>query len=238
MGELVFLGMFNTFITIYYNQALGLANSLIGIAIMLAMVGDAISDPVVGMISDRWHSRLGRRHPFLLAAPLPLAISLYFIFSPPEIFIVGQGGEPVQILLFMWLACWTIAARIFLTLYTIPHHALGGELTQEEAWRGLRAVMFRAFPEMERTLKAHDLLAVHYHVLAVLSNAPDQTLRLTELADSANMSQSRLTHRLRVLVERGEGAISDDPDDRRAKNATLTAAGRKRLEHLAPIHIH
>ncbi len=109
--------------------------------------------------------------------------------------------------------------------------------TQQEAWRGLRSVMFRAFPEMERTLKAHDLLAVQYHVFAVLSDAPDQTLRLTELADAANMSQSRLTHRLRVLIERGEIEISDDPHDRRAKNATLTTAGRKRLEHLAPIHI-
>lgn len=97
--------------------------------------------------------------------------------------------------------------------------------------------MFRAFPEMERTLKAHDLLSVHYHIFAVLSGAPDQTLRLSELADSANMSQSRLTHRLRVLVERGEIDICEDPDDRRAKNATLTAAGRKRLENLAPIHI-
>ena len=108
---------------------------------------------------------------------------------------------------------------------------------QQEAWHGLRAVMFRAFPEMERTLKAHDLLAVHYHILAVLSNAPEQTLRLTELADAANMSQSRLTHRIRVLVERREVTISDDPDDRRAKNATLTEAGRKRLAHIAPQHV-
>ena len=109
--------------------------------------------------------------------------------------------------------------------------------TQKETWRGLRAVMFRAFPEMERTLKAHNLLAIHYHILAVLSNAPEQTLRLTELADAANTSQSRLTHRLRVLVKRSEVAISEDPNDRRAKNATLTTAGRKRLEHLTPIHI-
>ena len=109
--------------------------------------------------------------------------------------------------------------------------------TQQEAWRGLRAVMFRAFPEMERTLKAHDLLAVHYHILATLSDAPDRTLRLSELAEGANMSQSRLTHRLRILVERGEVAISEDDDDRRVKNATLTQAGQNRLEHLAPIHI-
>ncbi|NNC81060.1 MAG: MarR family transcriptional regulator [Acidimicrobiales bacterium] len=108
---------------------------------------------------------------------------------------------------------------------------------QEEAWHGIRAIIFRAFPEIERSLKAHDLLGVHYHIFAVLSGAPDQTLRLSELADSANMSQSRLTHRLRTLVDRGEVTICEDPDDRRAKNATLTPAGRKRLEQLAPIHV-
>lgn len=131
MGELVFLGMFNTFIVIYYNQAIGLSNSLIGTAIMLAMIGDAISDPLVGMMSDRWHSRLGRRHPFLFAAPIPLAVSLYLIFSPPELLTGGAAGEPNQMWLFAWLAVWTISARLFVTLYTIPHHALGGELTKD-----------------------------------------------------------------------------------------------------------
>lgn len=131
MGEIVFLGMFNTFISIYYNQAIGLSNSLIGTAIMLAILGDAISDPVVGMISDRWRSRLGRRHPFLFSAPIPLAISLFLIFNPPEILTGGLGGTPDQMWLFAWLMCWTILARLFLTLYTIPHFALGGELTKD-----------------------------------------------------------------------------------------------------------
>ena len=124
--------MFNTFITIYYNQALGLSNSLIGIAIMIALLGDAISDPAVGMISDRWRSKLGRRHPFLFAAPIPVAIAIYAVFQPPEI-IAGAdgGGEPSQVALFVWLCVWTILARLFLTLYTIPHFALGGELTKD-----------------------------------------------------------------------------------------------------------
>ena len=130
VGEVVFLGMFNTFIVIYYNQAIGLSNSLIGTAIMLATIGDAISDPMVGMISDRWRSRLGRRHPFLFAAPIPLAVSLYAIFSPPDFLTGGVAGEPNQLWLFAWLAVWTICGRLFVTLYTIPHHALGAELAK------------------------------------------------------------------------------------------------------------
>lgn len=132
VGELVFLGMFNTFIGIYYNQAIGLSNALIGTAIMLALLGDAISDPAVGMISDRWKSRLGRRHPFLFAAPIPVAISLYMIFSPPDFLTQAVGGDgPDQMPLFLWLCFWTIVSRLFLTLYVIPHFALGGELTKE-----------------------------------------------------------------------------------------------------------
>ena len=83
VGELVFLGMFNTFITIFYNQAIGLSNALIGTAVMVSLLADAVADPAVGMISDRWRSRLGRRHPFLFVAPVPTAISLYMIFAPP-----------------------------------------------------------------------------------------------------------------------------------------------------------
>ena len=131
MGEVVFNGMFNGFIVIFYNQAIGLSNSLIGTAIMLAMIGDAVSDPLVGMISDRWRSRWGRRHPFLFMAPIPLATSLFFIFNPPAALTGGISGEPSSLWLFIWLTCWTISGRLFVTLYTIPHHALGGELTKD-----------------------------------------------------------------------------------------------------------
>ena len=99
MAEAVYYGMFNTFITIYYNQAVGLSNTLIGTAIMLAMIGDAITDPVVGIISDRWHSKHGRRHPFLFVAPVPLAIALYMIFNPPA----GLTGDLPRLRSFHYL---------------------------------------------------------------------------------------------------------------------------------------
>jgi len=108
--------------------------------------------------------------------------------------------------------------------------------TQQQAWQGFLVVFLRAFPEIERTFKADDLLSVQYGILVALADAPGHTLRLTDLADMANTSQSRLTHRLRKLVSRGDVEISNDPDDGRAKNATLTEAGRRRLDSISPSH--
>ena len=116
MAEAIYMGLFNTFITIFYNQVIGLSNTLIGIAVMLALVGDALTDPVVGIISDRWRGKYGRRHPFMFVAPVPLALTVYCIFNPPQGFV--EGGH--QLGLFIWLALTTILSRAFLTLYQCP----------------------------------------------------------------------------------------------------------------------
>lgn len=108
--------------------------------------------------------------------------------------------------------------------------------TQQQAWRALLALVNRGLPELERRLKEHDLLIVHYAILVALSESRDDTMRLSDLADAANLSQSRLTHRLRTLIERGEVTIEADSDDGRAKNARLTPVGRRRLESVAPLH--
>jgi len=107
---------------------------------------------------------------------------------------------------------------------------------QQQAWRSMLVFVNRGLPQLERTLKAHDLLVVHYSILAALSEAPSSTRRLSELADAANLSQSRLTHRLTTLVDRGLVELAVDSDDGRGKNATLTAEGRQLLEAVAPLH--
>jgi Na+/melibiose symporter-like transporter len=127
-GEAIYLGLSNAFIVIFYNQVIGLNNALIGIAIMLAMIGDAISDPLVGIVSDRWRSRLGRRHPFLIAAPVPLALSLYCVFNPPD-WLLDLSSDTA---IFIWLSVWTIVSRTVLTLFNVPHLALGGELSKDQ----------------------------------------------------------------------------------------------------------
>jgi len=114
---------FTAFNLFFYNNVLGLPATLCGTAVMIALVFDAVSDPLVGAISDRWKSRLGRRHPFLFASALPLGLSFAAIYSPPE--GLGQTG------LFLWLMIFTIAMRQSLTLYFVPHLALGAELSTD-----------------------------------------------------------------------------------------------------------
>jgi MFS family permease len=74
---------FNTFVLFFYQQVIGVSGTLTGIALGGALCFDAVFDPVIGAISDKTRTRWGRRHPFMLAAVLPLGISFYFLFNPP-----------------------------------------------------------------------------------------------------------------------------------------------------------
>jgi Na+/melibiose symporter-like transporter len=109
---------------LYYNQVLGLNATLAGLAPTLALLFDAVSDPLVGSISDRFKSRKwGRRHPFMFFAPLPIALCFFAIFNPPDEL---SGGS-----LFAWFVTFAVALRTFMTLYHVPHLALGGELSSD-----------------------------------------------------------------------------------------------------------
>lgn len=113
-------GAFAVFLFFYYVQVLGLSGTYAGLAVGIALMFDAVTDPLAGSLSDNWHSRLGRRHPFMYASALPLAITFYFLFSPPDI-----SGFP----LFLWLLVFAVLTRGAMTLYHVPHIALGAELT-------------------------------------------------------------------------------------------------------------
>ncbi len=113
-------GAFGIFLLFYYNHVLGLSGTLAGLALGIALVFDAVTDPLVGSLSDNWRSRLGRRHPFMYTAIIPLAISFYFLLAPPALSETG---------LFFWLLTFAVLARGAMTLYYVPHVALGAELS-------------------------------------------------------------------------------------------------------------
>jgi len=78
---------------------------------------------MVGALSDRMESRHGRRHPFLFAAALPLPIFFYLTFAPPA--GLSDAG------LFLWLTATAVLTRGSMTLFHVPHLALGAELSAD-----------------------------------------------------------------------------------------------------------
>ncbi len=112
---------FSYLLLLFYNQVIGLSAPLVGAAIMIAMVFDAFLDPIVGQVSDNWRSRWGRRHPFMYAAALPVAVSYLALWNPPH-------WSPVH--LFWYLTGVAIVIRTFITFYEVPSAALAAELTQ------------------------------------------------------------------------------------------------------------
>ncbi len=135
-GEGIKNGAFGVFLFFYYNQVLALSGTYAGLAVGIALMFDAITDPLVGSLSDNWRSKLGRRHPFMYCAAIPLAIAFYFLFNPPV--DLGQFG------LFLWLLTFAILTRTAMTLYHVPHIALGAELTDDFDER-TTVVAFRQF---------------------------------------------------------------------------------------------
>ena len=113
---------FATFLLIFYSQVLGLPATLVSFAIMIALVCDALFDPIIGQISDNWHSRLGRRHPFMYGAALPIAVFYFLLWNPPH----WHGMA-----LFGYLVVVAVLVRIVIACYEIPSAALAPELTKD-----------------------------------------------------------------------------------------------------------
>jgi DNA-binding MarR family transcriptional regulator len=106
------------------------------------------------------------------------------------------------------------------------------------AWRGLLRVHSALVRDLDADLRAaHDLSLQEYEVLLVLDGAPEQRMRMSDLAASALLSQSGLTRLVDRLAEAGSVARTRCQADRRGLNAELTDVGRTRLEEARPTHL-
>src|SRR3954447_13603388 len=110
--------------------------------------------------------------------------------------------------------------------------------TERDAWRGMVEVMSRLMARLDDELERdHGISLPEYEVLVQLSEAPDDTMRMTDLAERALVSRSGLTRRIDGLERRGLVVRMACPSDRRGANAVLTPEGRKLLEAAAPTHV-
>lgn len=109
---------------------------------------------------------------------------------------------------------------------------------ERAAWLRLVAVVELLPGVLEAQLRAEaGLTHFEYFVLAMLSEAPERTLRMTALAQRTNATLSRLSHVARRLEDRGLLERFPCPEDGRATNARLTQAGWEEVVAAAPGHV-
>lgn len=112
------------------------------------------------------------------------------------------------------------------------------DATEMRAWLGLVQVMQLLPLALDRQLiEEADLPHAYYQLLAVLSEAPGRSLRMNALAQLTATSQSRLSHSISRLEERGWVERRPCPDDRRGQVAVLTGPGFEALAAAAPGHL-
>lgn len=114
---------FAAYLLIFYNQVVGVPASVVSTALMISLVIDAISNPILGQISDMTRSRLGRRHPYMYASALPTAVFFYLMFNPP--------AAMTDTVAFWWILLISLGGRLAINLYELPSAALTPELTDD-----------------------------------------------------------------------------------------------------------
>ena len=107
-----------------------------------------------------------------------------------------------------------------------------------KAWRRYIIASRRLLEALDYDLDHHELSMADYEVLAQLSDAPDRKMRMSELADVAMLSRSRLSHRIKVMEKAGWVKREACPDDKRGYFAVMTAKGWKAIVAAAPDHVH
>ena len=110
--------------------------------------------------------------------------------------------------------------------------------TQQAFWRTFIESSWALHTRLEDDLRATTGLSMaDYHVMVVLSEAPQHRLRMGELAGRLVFSPSRLTYHISSMVKRGLVRKQACPDDGRGQEAVLTDTGMAALEAAAPMHL-
>jgi DNA-binding MarR family transcriptional regulator len=109
--------------------------------------------------------------------------------------------------------------------------------TEMKAWREYIIASRRLYEALDLDLDAHELSMADYEILAQLSDAPERSMRMSELADVAMLSRSRLSHRMKVMEKAGWVKRQACEDDKRGSYAVMTPKGWKAIVAAAPDHV-
>ena len=106
-----------------------------------------------------------------------------------------------------------------------------------KTWRSYIIASRRLLDALETDLDGHDLSMPDYEVMAQLSEAPGRRMRMSELAQLAMLSKSRLSHRMKVMEKAGWIRREECATDRRGSWAVMTDKGWRAIVAAAPDHV-
>jgi GPH family glycoside/pentoside/hexuronide:cation symporter len=123
MGSGYMYLLLSLYVMKFATDILLIAPAVMGAIYSLSRIWDAISDPLVGYLSDRTQLRMGRRRSWILASCIPIAGGFYMVFSPPD--TLSETG------LIVWMAIAVIGFYSAMTLFFVPHLSLGAEISDD-----------------------------------------------------------------------------------------------------------
>lgn len=134
IGDSALYSLMGTFALFFFTTVAGINPAVAGTIVALGAVWDVVSGSIVGYISDRTKTNMGRRKPFLLIASFPLAVFCSLVFI---VFDAPQGVRYIYYI-FMFIAFWTGYSIFF-----VPYTAWGAELTDSyEERTELRGIVY------------------------------------------------------------------------------------------------
>ncbi len=105
----------------FYTDVVGVHISALGVILLVVRLFDAFTDPVIGLVSDRLHTPMGRRRPFIAVGAVFTVLAIAFLFNPPEAMGANAAGVYFMALIFALFLFWTVVI--------VPYESLGPELT-------------------------------------------------------------------------------------------------------------
>ena len=106
-----------------------------------------------------------------------------------------------------------------------------------KAWRSYIIASRRLLEALDIDLDGHELSMADYEVMAQLSEAPGRRMRMSDLAEVAMVSKSRLSHRMKVMEKAGWIKREECAEDRRGSWAVMTEKGWRAIVAAAPDHV-
>ena len=107
----------------FSTDVLLIAPAVMGVIFSISRIWDAISDPIAGYLSDRTTFKFGRRRSWMLLSFIPICFGFLAVFSPPE----SLDGSALD----LWMMIAILSFYSAITLFNVPHMALGAELSED-----------------------------------------------------------------------------------------------------------